>query len=241
MRALLFILFFGLASSCFGQNVRAVLEPKEQTLLTSEVSSTITAIEKRMGESFTEGDTLILLNNVVFLANLMKAEAQLTKAQTDFESAKRLYDDKVISHSEFREAEAALAVSKADLALAQKAYNGCFILAPYDGKVIDVYVKQYERVESGQELIAILDDSVLIARVLIPEAYLGKLSIGDNVKVKVQETGTVEEATIVRMGAVLDPVSSLMKVEAEIDNSEGKLRPGMEGMLLLSGNEVRRP
>jgi len=230
-----------LTVSCFGENVRVVLEPKEQTLVTSEVSSTIKAIERRMGESFVEGDQLILLNDVVFLANLMKAKAQQIKAQTDFDSATQLYKDRVISHSEFRETEANLAVAKADLALAEKAYDGCFVIAPYPGKVIDVFVKQYERVQPGQNLISILDDSTLTARVLIPEAYLGKLSIGDVVKVQIQETGSLENATIVRMGAVLDPVSSLMKVEAEIENKDGHLRAGMEGMLVFTNTPTKRP
>lgn len=225
----------------FGDRVRAVLEPKEQTLITSEVNSTVNSIDRRMGESFEEGVELILLNDVVFLANLMKAEAQLSKAQTDFESAEQLYKDRVISHSEFREAEAAVAVAKADLALATKAHNACFIKAPYNGKVIDVYVKQYERVQPGQNLIAILDDSTLIARLLVPEAFVGRIKIGDVVQVRVEETKSLVDAKIIRMGAVIDPVSSLMKVEAEIDNSTGELRPGMEGTLVLRNSELKRP
>lgn len=226
-----------LAATGFAEEVRAVLEPKEQTLITSEVNSTVKAINRRMGQNFKQDEELLLLDDVVFKANLLKAQAQLTKAKTDFESARRLFNDKTISHSDYREAEAALAVAQADLALAEKAYNACFIKAPYTGKVIDVYVKQYERVQPGQNLIAILDDSTLIARVLIPDKYSDTIKIGDAVSVRVQETGTVEEAKIVRIGAIIDPVSSLMKVEAEIPNDSGKLRPGMEGMLIINGNK----
>lgn len=235
------LLVFLIAAAAVAEDVRAVLEPVEQTLITSEVNSKVNEINRKMGETFEKGDVLIKLDDVVFLANLTKAKAQLDKAETDYASAQQLYKDRVISHSDYKETEAAVAVAQADLALAKKAYDGCFIQAPYPGSVIDVYVKLYERVEQGQNLIAILDDSSLIARVLIPETYLGKIKVGDTVQVRIMETGTVENAKIIRMGAILDPVSSLLKVEAEISNENRILRPGMEGKLLLQKNGAKRP
>lgn len=214
-------------------DIRAVIESKERTLITSEVNSTVKVINRRMGESFLEGDALILLNDVVFLAGLMKARAEVSKAEADFEAAKQLWADKVISHSDYRTAEAAVATAQADLALALKAFNACFIKAPYKGKVVSLFVKLYEHVEPTQQLIEILDDSVLIAKLLIPEIYLDQIKIGDSLKLKIMETGSIVDAKIVRVGAVLDPISSLFKVEAEIDNSNDELRAGMEGLLSL--------
>lgn len=221
-------------------DIRAVIESKERTLITSEVNSTVKLINRKMGESFVEGEALILLNDVIFLAGLMKARAEVSKAEADFEGAKKLWADKVISHSDFRTAEAAVATAQADLALALKAFNACFIKAPYKGKVVSLFVKLYEHVEPNQQLIEILDDSVLIAKLLIPEVYLKDLKIGDNLQLKIMETGDVVEAKLVRIGAVLDPISSLFKVEAEIDNTNDQLRAGMEGMLMLPDKDVTR-
>jgi len=232
---LLMTVFFPLRA----QEFRAVLEPREQTLFTSEVQSTVDAIERKMGESFQEGDRLITLDTTVYLANYTKAKALLAKAQTDFEVISQLYQDKVASHSELRDAEAAKAIAEADLAMAKKAYESCHIDAPYTGKVVTVFVKEYERVQVGQTLIEILDDGVLIAKLLIPERFLNEIAIGDDLQLTIQETGTSHTAKVLRIGAVLDPVSSLLKVDAEIDNRSGNLRTGMEGSFRLGTEDVQ--
>ncbi len=222
------------------REIRAVLEPKERATITAEIRSTVTKILRRMGESFKKDEELIRLDDIVFKANLMKAEARKLKAQTDFEGREKLYKDRVISHSEFREAEAILAEAKADLVLAQKSYDSCFINAPYDGKVVTVFVKEHEPVKPDQNLISVIDDHILIARLLIPEQLLSHLKIDDSLTLRIQETGKDETAIIKRIGAVIDPVSSLVKVEAEVDNSKDKLKSGMEGILMLD-KRMSRP
>lgn len=236
-QVLFFIAALMTSAACYAETIRAVIEPKERTLMTSEINSTVKAINRKMGESFVEGDVLVALNDVVYLASLMKARATVSKAEADFEAAKQLWADRVISHSDYREAEANDATARAELALALKAYNACFIKAPYDGKVVNVFVKLYEIVEPTQQIIEILNDSILIAKLLVPESYLAEVQIGDEIKLKIMETGDNVTAKIVRIGAVLDPISSLFKVEAEIDNSDNRLRAGMEGMLMI-GREV---
>jgi RND family efflux transporter MFP subunit len=222
------------------EDIRAVIEPKERTLFTSEVSSSVKAINRKMGESFKEGETLLQLDDVVYLANLMKARAAVSKAEADFEAAKKLWADKVISHSDYRKAEAELATAQAELALALKSFNGCFIKAPYNGKVVNVFVKLFEHVEINQNLIEILDDSILIAKLLVPERYLADISVGDELDLRIIETGATVKAKVVRMGAVLDPVSSLFKVEAKIDNQDNKIRAGMEGIFTLTNKDASK-
>lgn len=217
------------------EQFRAVLEPHRQTNLASEVETTVSKIEKRMGESFDKGEILLTLDDTVFSANFDKAKALFKKAEADFEAKRRLFQDKVASRSEFREAEANLSVAQANLVFAKKSYDACFIDGPYSGKVVHVYIKEFERVQPGQNLIEILDDSILIAKLLLPEKYLFTTNVGDELKLTIQETGTQHNATIVRVGAIIDPVSSLFRVDAEIDNFDGQLRAGMEGM-----SEVKR-
>lgn len=208
---------------------RAVLEPQNQALLSSEVASTVTSIEKRMGETFQKGNLLMQLDDTIFKANVTRNQAAAEKAKADAYSLQQLYKDKAVSLSEVRQAEAELARAQAELVIAQKALEGCTITAPYDGKVIQLYVKEYERVEPGQRLVEILDDRILIAKLILPESLLPQLNIGDSIRMRIDETGEMVEAKVVRIGAVLDPVSSLFKVDAEIVNADGKLRAGMEG------------
>jgi len=226
-------LFTSLISSLSAAQYRAVLEPISRTMLSAEVESTVTAINKRMGESFEKDDVLITLKDTIFVANYTKAKALAVKAKADYEAKEQLYRDKVVTHFEFREAQASLAMAEADLILAREGYEAAFIKAPYNGKVVDIYVREFERVQAGVNVIEILDDNILIAKLLLPEELIQQIQVGTEIELVIEETGSKHQAKIVRVGAVIDPVSSLFKVEAEIDNLSHQLRAGMEGMFVI--------
>ena len=58
------------------------------------------------------------------------------------------------------------------------------------------------------------------------------LSVGTPVTVRVDVfPGEEWQGTVVRLGAELDPDTRTLLIEAEIDNAEGRLRPGLFGRL----------
>lgn len=237
MRFLTVIFFFCLPTLLTAAQYRAVLEPVRQTVLSAEIESVVMKIHKRMGEEFKVGEDLVTLKSSVFEANVQKGEALVAKAKSDLEAKEALFRDRTATLSELREAEAAFAIAKAELILAKDGLEACFIRAPYDGKVVQIFVKAYERVQDGQEMIEILDDSSLIAKLLLPQGLFGSTSVGNQIELVIKENGKAYNATIVRKGAVIDPVSSLFKVDAEIENSDRSLHTGMEALFIIPDSE----
>ncbi|MBB63804.1 MAG: hypothetical protein CMO81_01945 [Waddliaceae bacterium] len=212
---------------------RVVLAPKHQTVLSSSVTTRVKETPKKMGENFVEGDLLVRLDDLIFRANVKKAQAVQERAQTELSAKEELFKDNVASFFELKDAMATLAVAEADLAVAQQELEGCSLLAPYTGKIVQLYVDDHEMVQPGQALVEIVDDSLLIARLLIPSLQLPKLKIAKVLNIHIRETGETIQARITQIGSVIDPASSMVKVDAEIDNSKGNLRAGMIGTTRL--------
>jgi len=227
-----------LKSTAPAEQVRIILTPLSRTILSSQISTPIlssqvsapvTKIYKRMGESFKKGDPLIEVDRTVFSANLKKSKAILLRAYTVLGARQKLYDDSISSLTELRDAQAAVAIAKAELALAQNQYDWALIKAPYDGKVVAVLVEEFELPQPGQALVEVIEDQKIIARALAPAALFQKLSIGKIIHVHIPAIDKTVDAKIIRIGAVIEPSSETIAFDAEIDNSEHLLLPGMTG------------
>lgn len=216
---------------------RLILDPVQRTTLSAQVTTTIKEINKEMGEAFYEGETLIELDSVIVQAEYMKARAEMERALADLDAKQELFETNSVSLLDLREAEAGLAGAKADVTIAETRLEACVIIAPYDGKVVDLSFESHEMVQPGDELIEIVDDSILVAKFLVPSTELDRIAIGKTIAVHIHETQSQEEATIANISSVIDPASSTVKVEAEIDNASGHLRSGMIGKTTLAPAE----
>lgn len=147
-------------------------------------------------------------NNKALLPGL---KAALDFARRNFDRQKQLLDEKVISRSEFEQAQNALQRAEADYNAALEAIRGgqagvqsaqasllrankdlsrTSVLAPMDGVVSLLNVKEGERVVgnsmmAGTEMMRIADMSRIEVRVDVSENDIPKVSLGDSALVEV--------------------------------------------------------
>ena len=148
-------------------------------------------------------------------AALDALQATLDQAEKTYNMQKQLYDDKVISRNEFNTAEAAYKSAKANynaakqgirggqaavsaaqssLAKANKDLSRTALVAPMDGVVSLLNVKEGERVVgsnmmAGTEMLRIADLSKIEVRVDVGENDIPKVKLGDSAVIKVDAYG----------------------------------------------------
>jgi len=214
--------------------LRVILSPLHRATLSSEVVITsVQEINKKMGESFKKGDLLIKLDDAIFLGLLRKAEGNFEKAKAEVNAKRQLYQEEISSLFELKSSEADLATAESDIISAEHAIKACTILAPYDGKVDNVFVEEHELVQQGKPLIEIIDDAFLIGKVLVPSSMLSRLALDKEVKIKIRDTNTVVTGKILRIDSIIDPSSSMLKLDLVVDNKNGQLRSGMIGIVRI--------
>lgn len=223
-----------------GEIFRVVLAPRHRTKLNTQVFSPVVKINKRFGESFVAGEPLIELDSTIYAATLERQKANFKKAKIDLEAMRKLYADGGASLFDLQNAENALATARAEVVIARKNVDFTKINAPYNGKVVNVSIDIGETPFEGKELIEIVDESVLIAKLIVPSTLLSKLNIGDTVSITLRDTGAKLTAKITRFDAVIDPSSSTIKIEAEIDNSAGLYKAGMSGVAAFKSADNAR-
>lgn len=219
-----------------GNQYRAILDPRHKTKLYAEVTVPVLKIYKKMGDSFKAGEVLIQLDDRVFISNYRKAVSELDKSRARLDAITQLHRDGIASDFELKTVEAEYATAQSDLALAHKQLSDTSIRGPFDGKVERVNIEEHELPLDDVELIEVVDDHSLVAKFLVSSELLSVLKVGKPVVIQIQETGDSIIANISRIGAMIDPSSSTIKVEVEIDNSEGQYKAGMIAVVTLKKN-----
>jgi multidrug resistance efflux pump len=159
---------------------------------------------------------------------LENARRDATTASTDCELVA------AVSAKELIDAERGVALARGQRDLAIDEWQACAIRAPYAGRTARVLINEHEFVQRGTPLIEVVDDTVLLARFLLPSALFRSVGVGRKLELHINETATTVEATVSHVAAVLDAASVTVEVYAEVDNAGGKLRAGMNGTLQLA-------
>ena len=100
--------------------------------------------------------------------------------------------------------------------------------APQGGLVVASHVRLGQPVEPSAELLDISDRSKLWAVAKIPEQEAAQVAIGTAARIHIPALGDeVFEAELARFGVEADREAGTIEAIFELDNVDGKLRPGM--------------
>jgi HlyD family secretion protein len=174
-------------------------------------------------------------------AQLERAEATLTQAQSEYERNKKLFDAKVITASEFGTVQSNFSVQQAQvksarIALDRARQNLSYtnIHAPIDGVIVERNVDVGQTVAaslSAPQLFLIANDlSEMQILASVDESDIGLIKEGQPVQFTVQSyagqnfTGTVQQ---VRLQSKTQDNVVNYTVVVKVKNETGKLLPGM--------------
>ena len=124
-------------ATTFQVRTQGTVRPRTETILSAEVSGTITSISPDFvaGGVFQAGETLMRIDPTNYRVAVDKAEALVNQRQIEFDGAKKLRSQGYRAESELASAAAALASAKAELVRAKRDFERTYIRLPYEGIV----------------------------------------------------------------------------------------------------------
>jgi HlyD family secretion protein len=200
--------------------------PETEVKISPEVSGEIIELNVEEGDSVAKGQLLVKINPAIYSSQVQQAEASMQQtqsgvsnaqqmtaqskasyeqAQANYNRNKKLFNDRVISATEFEQIEATYKSAKASYEAAQaNIASGTYgvkasaaslsqaranllkttIIAPRSGIISALSVKKGERVlgtsqMQGTQLLSIADMSRIELRVDVSETDIAKVKIGD--------------------------------------------------------------
>ncbi|QEL16386.1 efflux RND transporter periplasmic adaptor subunit [Limnoglobus roseus] len=161
-------------------------------------------------------------------AKVTSADAAVAKAQADAEKA----------IADVTTAEARLDVAKADVRRVDALRGYTRLKAPFDGIVTRraVSAGDFTAADGKHSLFAVARIDPVRVVFQVPEADAGLVTAGQDVKLALQGLSPGGTGKVTRTSWSLDPGSRTLRVEVDLPNPEGKVRPGTYAKVRLTAD-----
>ena len=191
----------------------SVVRAKAKAEFSSSLAGTIVALPFKEGSAFSKGDVLATLDCAVQRAQAEAAAADYQAARADFDA---------------REALLARG-ARARQRLAEAVVEGCEVKAPFDGRIVEVSVNEFEYVEPSQPLLSIVSTERPEVEISAPSVWLRRIEVGSTGTVRFDEAADSFQIQITGIGATVDPISATIRLTAAFKGSVNGILPGMSG------------
>ncbi|OLY93784.1 HlyD family secretion protein [Cnuella takakiae] len=252
-------------------NASGKVYPVVEVKVSPDVSGEITELNVEEGDSVRRGQVLARIYADIYSSQRDEAAARVSQSQAtvanstaaleslkaqveldrqQFNRNKQLFDDKVISRSEYEQAETKFRSSQAQynaalqnirslsagvqsaqtgLVAANKNLGRTTIVAPMDGVVSLLNVKEGERVVgtaqmAGTEMMRVADLSTMEVRVDVGENDIVKVSIGDSADVEVDAYNNRKFKGVVTQIASSTKTAGAQAATNDVTNFEVRIR-----------------
>jgi macrolide-specific efflux system membrane fusion protein len=151
---------------------------------------------------------------------------RLTVQRNELEAEQAMHEQEV--------AKLELNAKANELSAARAAVSRRRIIAPFDGMIVQVYVRKGEWVEPGQQALRIVNVERLKAEGFVPASQATTDIEGKPVRLTID--GNDEQkfrGMIVFVSPEVDPITGQVRVWAEIENRNRNLRPGQPARMVI--------
>lgn len=209
--------------------IRGVVKATAQATLASQVQGRISQLPFKEGQRFKKGALLVALDCSKYEAELASAQAEHRGKQKTYENNLQLAEHDSVGKLELEVSEAEAEKAFAAVKVAQVNVDGCTVRAPFPGRVVKMIVNEHENVFPNDQLISLLDDSLLEIALILPSKALAWLKVGSPFEYVVDETGRRYPAVVQDIGANVDPASQTVKVKGLFRTKPNNVLAGMSG------------
>lgn len=187
------------------------------------------------GKAVEQGQLLIRLDDTKLAASVGEAESNFKLSTANFERAKQLLKDTLVSQQEFDQAAATFDLNRATLELKKRQLKDTRIFSPFAGITGARHVSPGQVITRETVLTTLVDLDPVKVEVNVPERYLQQLRIGQALEFSVAAfPGRKFKGEVYFISPQIDASLRTALVKARIPNPELKLRGGMFASLDLT-------
>lgn len=210
--------------------IRVVLTSDMETTLVAPTLGRIVSVATGVGMVVSKGKTLVAFDCSEPQAKLQMAKAEYAGVKETFDVKTNLKKLDAAGDSEVALAKAGVERAQAAIDFAAVQVAQCTVVAPFSGRIVKTYVKNYQGVNAGSPLVELVSNDALKLRLNVPSKMLRTLKVGMPFEVDIDETGKTYTAKVSAINARVDAVAQTIELEARFTTSSPALLAGMTGV-----------
>jgi RND family efflux transporter MFP subunit len=219
----------------------SVVRPSQESKLSFEISGQLGSIDLEIGQMVNKGDALAEIDPVSLQfqvqqskAALSQSKANLDQARSDYQRRASLLEKGYVTRSEYDNAKntldsvlAQVEQAQQQLSIHKQNLSKSSLMAPFQGTLSNIYVKDFQQVSAGQEIVALYSEGTYEISFSVPAKVINSVKLGDVARVRFSDLSkNYYEGVISELGSRAEQVSAFPLVVTIVDVPEG-LHAGM--------------
>ena len=226
-----------------GPLITGSIEAERRADLRAEVPAVVLAVLKENGDTVSEGDLLVRLDQTAIRDALTSAEASARAAEQAYEQAERqfqrmvtLQQENVVSAQQLEDAEirrnsaqSEREAARTRVVTARQQLERTEVRAPFDGLVSNRKVSAGDTAAVGKELMQVIDPGSMRFDGRVSADNIGEVAAGQAVHFRIQGFGDADFAgTVMRVNPTANVTTRQVEVLVRFDDAERM--PGVAGL-----------
>ncbi len=214
-------------------HVTGAVKADQEVLLSAERQGVLKEILVEEGERVEEGELIARQNRSVLESRLAEVEARYQHARTLYKKQERLWKEKGIgSEVEYLNAKNRMETLRQKKISLEEELEMTRIKAPITGVVEELRLKQGAYAAPSSPIAHIVGLEKLFVEADLSERYLGKVKVGDSVKVSFPVLSISFFRGIHSLGDHIDPQDRTFEARVKIRNTEERIiKPNLSAEL----------
>lgn len=207
-------------------------EASEKVNLKIRTSGVVEKINKKKGQYVKKGDVILTLKMEDRMAQLSAAKASKDKSEIEYNTAKSLLAQDLISRVDFASEEAKYKTATATLDKAILDIQHIALRAPFNGVINELSIEEGSYVVSGENVGVFLNLNPIKINAEIPEKYISRVRKGVVAQVHLSNDISVD-ALLTYVGSIANSSTRTFAVELEANNKDNKIMEGLTAEIKL--------
>jgi RND family efflux transporter MFP subunit len=219
------------------EEVVGTVRAKLHSVIEAKVSGKVENLLVVPGQNVKAGELLIQLNAHELQSQLDQTLAVRQQAESDLKRTATLVEQKIVSQSEYDSAQSKFRVADAAVKEAETMLGYTKVTAPFAGVITRKYADVGDLAAPGKPLLEMEDSHTLRLEADVPEAVVGKLTLGDKLPVRISALETELQGVVSEISPAADPGSRTFLVKLDLP-AVPDLRAGQFGRVAMPVGET---
>lgn len=208
--------------------INGSVKAEKDAIVGPELNGQIKKIYVKEGDAVKKGQLLLTLNTSITESTIREIKTRLSLAEETYKKQKELWEQNIGTEMQFLQAKNNKESLESQLRTLEAQMNMARLRAPFDGVIDNISMKVGEMASVGREVLHIVNITEMKVYGDVSESYLPSIHKGDWVEVTFPiYTDMKLDATIHRIGQVINEKSRTFRIEIKLENKDGKLRPNL--------------
>ncbi len=214
---------------------QGTLETDKNIVVYPEIPGLLKTINVRVGQKVKQGQLMATLTDSGLIDQLEQLELQLELAKTTYNRQSRLWDQKIGSEIQYLQAKTQFKSLEKSIAQMKDQVAKTNLIAPFDGIIDQIMADPGSNLAPGMTpVLRIINMDEMKVSAFIPELHLPNISANTPVVVNIPVLRKSLDAKVSSVGNFINPNNRSFRIEIELKNQEGDLKPNMTAQLRVN-------